>query len=93
MFMKFILNKHYKHIIRGKYKMNLSKELSKNKLKLLEEADVHIEDREYSKEELRNYEMKVEEFVMSHSTKNGDVSKFTSQYSNILNDLIKYQQK
>ena len=71
--------------------MNLIKELSKNKLKLLEEADVHIEDREYSKEELRACEIKVGEYVMCHSTKNGDVSKFGSQYSDILEDLIKYQ--
>ena len=71
--------------------MNLIKELSKSKLKLLEEADVHIEDRDYSKEELRECEIKIEEYVMCHSTKNGDVNKFGSQYSDILDDLIKYQ--
>lgn len=73
--------------------MNLIKELSKSKLKLLEEADVHIEDKDYSKEELRACEIKVEEYVMCHSTKNGDIGKFGSQYSDILDDLIREQQR
>ena len=33
--------------------MNLVKELNKNKLKLLEDAGVNVENREYSKEERR----------------------------------------
>ena len=71
--------------------MNLVKELNKNKLKLLEDAGINIKDKEYSKEELRECEVQVEEFVMNHSTKNGDVSKLSNQYRDILNDLISYQ--
>ncbi len=71
--------------------MNLVKELNKNKLKLLEDAGINIKDKEYSKEELRECEVQVEEFVMNHSTKNGDVSKLSNQYMDILNDLISYQ--
>ena len=71
--------------------MNLVKVFTENKLKLIQEAGVNIEDRDYSKEELRNCEMQIEEFIMSHSSKNGDVSKFGSQYSDILEDLIRYQ--
>ena len=71
--------------------MNLVKVCTEKKLKLIQEAGVNIEDRDYSKEELRNCEMQIEEFIMSHSSKNGDVSKFGSQYSDILEDLIRYQ--
>ena len=71
--------------------MNLVKKFTESKLKLLKDAGVNIEDREYSREELRNCEMQVEDFVMSHSFKNGDLSKFGRQYSDILEDLIKYQ--
>ena len=72
--------------------MNLLKDLSKNELKLLKDAGVNILDKEYSKEELRECESKVEEFIMNHSSKNGELNKYNVQYSDILNNLIKYQQ-
>ena len=72
--------------------MNLVKVFTENKLKLIEEAGVIIEDKEYSQEELRNCEMQIEEYIMSKSSKNGDVSKYGMEYSDILNDLINLQQ-
>ena len=72
--------------------MNLVKEFTENKLKLIEEAGVIVEDKEYSQEELRNCEMQIEEYIMSKSSKNGDVSKYGMEYSDILNDLINLQQ-
>ena len=71
--------------------MNLVKEFTENKLKLIQEAGVNIEDRDYSKEELRICEIQIEDYIMSHSSKNGDVSKYGMEYSDILEDLIKYQ--
>jgi len=67
----------------------LSKEFKKEEIELLQVAGVNVEDREYSKEELRKCEMDIEEFIMSHSSKNGDISKLSNQYSSILNILIK----
>lgn len=72
--------------------MNLKTELSKNKIKLLEDAGVNIKDKDYSSEELRQCEVQVEDFIMNHSSKNGDVSKYGMEYSELLNDLIKYQE-
>ncbi|MCI9246097.1 MAG: hypothetical protein HFJ30_03050 [Clostridia bacterium] len=68
--------------------MNLKKEFKKEEIELLQVAGVNVEDREYSKEELRKCEMDIEEFIMSHSSKNGDISKLSNQYYGILNTLI-----
>ena len=68
--------------------MNLKKEFKKEEIELLQVAGVNVEDREYSKEELRKCEMDIEEFIMSHSSKNGDISKLSSQYHNILDTFI-----
>ena len=68
--------------------MNLKKEFKKEEIELLQVAGVNVEDREYSKEALRKCEMDIEEFIMSHSSKNGDISKLSNQYYGILNTLI-----
>lgn len=68
--------------------MNLLNKCTTNELKLLENIGINIEDKEYSKEELRKYENEIEEFIMSHSTKNGDISRFINQYNGILNIII-----
>ena len=68
--------------------MNLKKEFKNEEIELLQVAGINVEDREYSKEELRKCEMNIEEFIMSHSSKNGDISKLSSQYHNILDTFI-----
>lgn len=68
--------------------MNLKKQFKDKEIELLQVAGINVEDREYSKEELRKCEMNIEEFIMSHSSKNGDISKLSNQYSGILNALI-----
>ena len=68
--------------------MNLAKEFTTSEISLLKKIEIDIEDREYSKEELRKYEISIEDFIMSHSSKNGDISKYINQYSNILNKII-----
>lgn len=55
--------------------MNLMKQFLIEERKLLSDAGIIVEDRDYSKEELRKCELEIEEFIMSHSTKNGDISK------------------
>ena len=69
--------------------MNLSKEFTTNEIKLLKNIGINIEDKDYSNEELRKYEISIEEFIMSHSSKNGDIGKYTNQYSSILNKIVK----
>lgn len=69
--------------------MNLMKQFSKEKIELLSNAGINVEDRNYNKEELKKCELEVEEFIMSHSTKNGDIARLNNQYSSILNTLVK----
>lgn len=69
--------------------MNLMKQFSKEEIELLNNAGIDVEDREYNKEELRKCELEIEEFIMSHSTKNGDIAKLNSQYNSILDTLVK----
>ena len=71
--------------------MNLYKELNDNEQNMLKDIGINIENRNYSVEELRKYEVDVEDFIMSHSSKNGDIDKVKQQYNSILNILVKYQ--
>lgn len=69
--------------------MNLLDKCTTNEIKLLENIGINVENKEYTNEELRRYEREIEEFIMSHSTKNGDISKYSSQYNSILNKIAK----
>ena len=68
--------------------MNLMKQFSKEEIKLLSNAGINVEDRDYNKEELRKCELEIEEFIMSHSTKNADIAKLNNQYNGILDTFI-----
>ena len=67
--------------------MNLLNKCTTNEIKLLENIGISVENKEYTNEELRKYENQIEDFIMSHSTKNGDISKYSSQYNSILNKI------
>ncbi len=69
--------------------MNLLNNCTTNEIRLLEKAGINIEDREYTKEELRKCELSIEEFIMNHSTKNGNIDTLCNQYHSVLNTLIK----
>ena len=73
--------------------MNLYNEFSANEMKLMNNIGIIIEDRDYRQEELKKYEVDIEDFIMSHSSKNGDISKANTQYNNILNILIRNEEK
>ncbi len=64
--------------------MNLLDKCTTNEIKLLENIGLNVEDKDYTNEELRRYESQIEDFIMSHNTKNGDISKLSNQYSSIL---------
>lgn len=69
--------------------MNLLDKCTTNEIKLLENIGLNVEDKDYTNEELRRYESQIEDFIMSHSTKNRDISELIIQYNSILNTLIK----
>ena len=63
--------------------MNLLNECTKNEIELIEKAGVKIEDKDYTSEELKRCETEITEYIMSHSSKNGDISKLSNEYSEI----------
>ena len=69
--------------------MNLLKECTKKEIELIERAGVIVEDREYTKEDLQRCESEITSYIMSHSTKNGDINKLQDQYSNVFRIIVK----
>lgn len=69
--------------------MNLLKECTKKEIELIERAGIVIEDREYTKEDLQKCESEITSYIMSHSSKNGDIDKLQNQYNNIFRIIVK----
>lgn len=69
--------------------MNLLEKCTTKEINLLKDIGLNIEDREYSSEELRRCENYIEEYIMSQSSKNGDIPRLSNEYNGILNILIK----
>lgn len=69
--------------------MNLLEKCTTKEINLLKDIGLNIEDREYSSEELRRCENYIEEYIMSQSSKNGDITRLSNEYNGILNILIK----
>ena len=60
----------------------------KKEIELLKNAGIEIvKDKEYTTEEKEHIFMQVSKYIMSHSSKNGDISKLQNDYSSILNKL------
>ena len=74
---------------KGELAMNLLNKCTTKEINLLEKAGVHVENKEYTEEELRIYERNIEEYIMNHSSKNGDIPRLSNEYNGILNILIK----
>ena len=68
--------------------MNLKNKLNEKEIKLLENAGIYVEDRDYSKQELERCAFNIQDYIMSHSLKNGDINKISNQYNGILNTLL-----
>ena len=65
--------------------MNLLSKCNNTQVKLIRNPGVKLEDKDYSREELKNYEMQMIDFIMSHSSKNGEIDKLRNDYINIFN--------
>ena len=63
--------------------MNLLNKCTKNEIKLIEQSGIRLENKDYSTEELKRYEIEITEYIMSHNSKNGDISKLCNKYSGI----------
>lgn len=69
--------------------MNYKKDLSKENQKLLINADVKVEDREYSVEEIKRNVTDIGNYIMSMSCKNGDIERAQVKYMPLINVLRK----
>jgi len=63
--------------------MNLLNECTKNEINLIEKAGIKVENRDYTADELKKCEREITEYIMSHSSKNGDISKLSNEYMGI----------
>ena len=68
-------------------RMNFTTEFTKKELNLLEQAGITIENKNYTKEELEKYQFSIADYIMSHSSKNGDIDKLNNQYRSILEKI------
>ena len=57
-------------------------QFSSKDIQLFNEAGIHVEDKNYTTEEVENLKMKVTDFIMSQSTK--DINKYNNKFSSIL---------
>jgi len=65
--------------------MKLTDILTNKEVKMLDdEAGIIIEDVEYTKQDVRNLQDEIINFVMSHSSKNGDIGKYNKMFDSVL---------
>lgn len=69
--------------------MNFKTDLSTRNQKLLKDIEYQIEDKEYSPEEIKQCECYVANHIMSLSSKNGDISKETVKFNELMNILVR----
>ena len=69
--------------------MNYKIELSEQNQNLLINADIKVEDREYSVDEIKKDIAKISSYIMSKSSKNGDIVKAQAEYIPLINVLQK----
>lgn len=67
--------------------MNILNECTKNEIDLIKKAGIKIENRDYTEDELKRCKTEITEYIMSHSSKNGDISKLSNEYNKIFEFL------
>ncbi len=69
--------------------MNFKIDLTEKQQDILEQLDTVIEDRTYSKDEIKQCIDKIGTYIMSQSSKNGDLAKALSECSELMDILMK----
>ena len=67
--------------------MNLLNKCTKSEIELIEKAGIILEDKDYNEEELKICGSDIIEYIMSHSTKNGDIDKLRNDYNSIFRTI------
>lgn len=63
--------------------MNLLSKCTDNEINLIKQAGVIIENKDYTEDELKQFGNQMEEYIMSHSSKNNDIDKLQNNFSRI----------
>ena len=71
----------------GVYKMNLLNTFTIEQNQLLNEAGIYIQDKDYSKDEIKIIFNSIVENVMNKSLKNRDMTNSLQKYNDIINIL------
>lgn len=67
--------------------MNLYAVMNDKEIKLLKNAGIKVEDKDYLQDDFKIIEHQVIDFIMSASTKNGEIDKLRNQYEGIFKIL------
>lgn len=63
--------------------MNLLSKCTDNEINLIKQAGVIIENKDYTEDEVKQFGNQMEEYIMSHSSKNNDIDKLQNNFSRI----------
>lgn len=66
--------------------MNLISKCTNKEIELLKSAGIDIKE-DYTTEELKGVEREITEYIMNHSSKNGDIGKMQNEYESIYRTL------
>ena len=66
--------------------MNLISKCTNKEIELLKSAGIDIKE-DYTTEELKGVEREITEYIMNHSSKNGDIGKLQNEYQSIFRTL------
>ena len=69
--------------------MNPIKELSKEQQRLLEDAEIKIQEKDYTEEEIKLLENDIIDYIMNKSFKRKDISKIINSYLEVINKVDK----
>lgn len=67
--------------------MNLISKCTNKEVELLKKAGVDVTEKDYTNEELKSVEREITEYIMNHSSKNGDIGKLQNEYQSIFRTL------
>lgn len=67
--------------------MNLIESCTKTEIDLIKKAGIIVENKDYTREELKKCETEIIEYIMSQSSKNGNISNLRNQYENIFSKI------
>ena len=67
--------------------MNLIEKFTQQEIELIKQAGIRLEEKEYSKDELKRCATEIEEYILSYSSKGKEIEKLNNQYASIFSTI------